>query len=137
MRCKYCKTKKGLINVNLNGEDVVICQDCLTKQENIKELGYTIPLGPENPNANKKIELSFDISKPEYFANADNVTVSYTYEKDILTVEKWQIKAKTDLIGTILNCDFKTVLDLFLNKDEKVCMLWDSLVFSDYEKTIL
>lgn len=137
MRCKYCKTKKGLINVNLNGEDVVICQDCLTKQENIKELGYTIPLGSENPNANKKIELSFDISKPEYFANADNVTVSYTYEKDILTVEKWQIKAKADLIGTILNCDFKTVLDLFLNKDEKVCMLWDSLVFSDYEKTIL
>ena len=96
MKCKYCKTKKGLINVNLNGEDVIICQDCLTKQQNIKELGYTIPLGPKNPNANKKIELSFDISNPEYFANADNVTISYTYEKDILTVEKWQIKAKAD-----------------------------------------
>lgn len=130
MRCKYCKTKKGLINVNLNGKDVVICQNCLTKQKNIKELGYTIPLGPENPNANKKIDLYFKILDPDSFANANKVKVSYTYENDTLSLDGWEIRAKSELIASILGFreDFGKVLDLLIDKDEKVCKLWDSLV---------
>lgn len=130
MRCKYCKTKKGLINVNLNGEDVVICQNCLTKQENIKELGYTIPLGPENPNANKKIDLYFKILDPDSFANANKVKVSYTYENDTLSLDGWEIRAKSELIASILGFreDFGKVLDLLIDKNEKVCKLWNSLV---------
>lgn len=129
-KCECCNTTENLIKVLINGKETIICKDCFYKQKNVKELGYTIPLGPDNPNANKNIDLYFKILDPDSFANANKVKVSYTYENDTLSLDDWEIRAKSELIASVLGFrgDFGKVLELLINKDEKVCKLWDSLV---------
>ena len=129
-KCECCNTTENLIKVLINGKETIICKDCFCKQKNVKELGYTIPLGPDNPNANKNIDLYFKILDPDSFANANKFKVSYTYENDTLSLDDWEIRAKSELIASILGVrgDFGKVLELLVNKNEKVCKLWDSLV---------
>lgn len=125
-KCNYCgKTEKeeNIFPVTVNGKNIFSCQNCLSKQTNIKTIGFEIPLKPQNVKANKIIEFYLKFNKPEAFANASYAKISYTYENDI-PLKAWKTKVKTDMVAKALGISSDDVINNIKNNTllEKECL---------------
>lgn len=138
--CKFCgKSRKETIvfPVNLNGERIYTCQKCISKQKNIKQIGFNLPLDDINPDADKRILLYAHFLKPEIFGNAEYAQVKYTCEKEI-DIRCWEVKARIDFIANALGLEENDVYDILkddTNSRFKQCKeIYDSIEFVSKEE---
>lgn len=140
--CKFCgKSRKETVvfPIHLNGEDIYACEECLSNQKDVTNIGFNYLLEDEiNFNANKRITLYVHFKKPELFGNASYAKISYMYENEV-ELKHWHMHAKIDFISKALGLQETGVMNIIKVGEthpefERVMDCYDSIEFCTKEE---
>lgn len=135
-RCYICgKTKKetALVNATVDGKRNDYCTECIQIQNDkrITSLGYETNLGFGTGAPTTDTSFYFKVN-PEYFANADKVSATYSHEKpmDNKAFETYtRLRLTAQVLGIHIDgFNIDPVIDLLDNKDNRAWKIYDSIV---------